>query len=155
MRNPFRSAHSDPLPPAPPGLRSGSLLVRDVMTPHVQTIGRRAKLSEGAAKMKERGIMHLVVVDVAGRVCGVLSDRDVRGAQVDGSASPGASSARVEDLMAHNPVTVRADDHVLEALEKMRTFKIGSLAVVDELGGAVGIVTGYDVVTLTLWLLGA
>lgn len=148
----FPSDPRDPLPPAPDGLRSGRILVRGVMTSHVHTIGRRAKLADAATKMKDLGILHLVVVDVAGRVCGVLSDREVRAAQ----AKEGASAAlRVEEVMAHNPVTVHAGDAITDALEKMRALKIGSLAVVDELGGAVGIVTGYDVVKLALWLLSA
>lgn len=125
------------------------------MTSYVQTIGRRSKLSEAAAKMKDLGILHLVVVDVAGRVCGVISDRDVKAAHLEPETVNGGNGLRVEDVMAHHPVTVTAGDRIVDALEKMRAHKVGSLAVVDELGGAVGIVTGYDVVTLALWLLGA
>lgn len=108
--------------------------------------------------MRTRRIQHLVVVDAAGRVCGVLSDRDIRTAsrssaeQSEGGTDP-LTRLRVEDLMAPNPVTVRPTDSVGSALSAMRTKKIGCLAVVDELGCPVGIVTGYDVVTLALQLL--
>jgi len=131
--------------------------VRELMTPSVRTVTRRQTARAAADLMKARHIQHLIVVDVAGRVCGVISDRDIR------AASPSSmfrnddydplTNIRVEDLMSPNPVTVRADDDVATALRAMQTRKIGCLAVVDALGGAVGIVTGYDVVTLALRLL--
>ncbi len=41
------------------------------------------------------------------------------------------------------------------ALEHMRAHKIGCIAVVDELGTAVGILTGFDVVVLAIQMLEA
>jgi len=134
------------------------VLVREVMTPHVRTIGRRHSAREVVDLMRDRHIQHVIVVDAAGRVCGVVSDRDVRSAAPStfGDAKARADALgtiRVEELMAVHPVTVRPTDDVTLALRLMRQHKIGCLAVVDELGTAIGIVTGYDVLTLALDLL--
>jgi acetoin utilization protein AcuB len=147
-------------PKAISGEVSTRLTVRDVMTPHVRTIGRRHSLHAAADAMRDRHIQHLIVVDAAGRVCGVLSDRDLRAASPstfdeDGRAHDRLGLLRVEELMAIHPVTVHPSDDVAIALRKMVEHKIGCVAVVDELGTAVGIVTGYDVVALALDLLDA
>lgn len=129
------------------------------MTAHVRTVGRRQSARVAAEIMRLHRIQHLVVVDVAGRVCGVISDRDMRAAapsSVDKDVAERAhflEQLRVDELMAPNPVTARPSDDVAVALRAMRARKIGCLAVVDELGSPVGIITGYDVVTLALELL--
>lgn len=154
-RTPGGSRTSPPArPPAPP-----YLTVRQVMTPHVRTVQRRQTARVAAELMRTHHIQHLIVVDVAGRVCGVLSDRDIRAASpssVDKAPSQRTdplADLRVDELMAPHPVTVSPTDDIVAALKAMRARKIGCLAVVDELGGAIGIITGYDVVTLALKLL--
>lgn len=142
-----------PAPASPPKT------VREVMTPRVRTVGRRQTARAAADMMRLHHIQHLIVVDVAGRVCGVLSDRDVRAAapsSVDKDAAERGhflDQLRVDELMAPNPVTARPSDDLAVALGAMRARKIGCLAVVDELDSPVGIITGYDVVTLALELL--
>lgn len=130
------------------------------MTAHVRTVGRRDTVRAAANIMRDRHIQHLVVVDIAGRVCGVLSDRDVRNAspssvEHDADHHDPLAKLRVEQLMSPNPVTIHETDDVAKALEQMLSHKIGCVAVVDELGGAVGILTGFDVVKLALQMLEA
>lgn len=128
------------------------------MTPRVRTVSRRDTVRAAANVMRDRHIQHLVVVDIAGRVCGVLSDRDVKNAApstLDHGPDDPLARLRVEQLMSPNPVTIHPTDDVTRALEQMLAHKIGCVAVVDELGGAVGILTGFDVVRLTTQLLDA
>jgi len=51
---------------------------------------------------------------------------------------------RVRDVMTVNPVTVKPDDTVWDAVVKMDQLGIGALPVVDEEGRLVGIFTERD-----------
>lgn len=51
---------------------------------------------------------------------------------------------RAENGMIYNPVTIKKDATVAEALEIMREFKIGGIPVVDDRNRLIGIVTNRD-----------
>ena len=51
--------------------------VRDVMTKQPITIDPDAPLATAAAVMREREIRHLPVIDAAGRLMGIITERDV------------------------------------------------------------------------------
>ena len=58
-----------------------TLRVRDIMTQDVQTVGRNDQLAIADNLMKQSRIRHLPVLDEYGRVCAVVSQRDLfRGA---------------------------------------------------------------------------
>lgn len=134
--------------------------VSQIMSSPVHAIDSRANAREAAARIRETGVMHLVVIDASGAAVGVISDRDLRNAQPSillvrdqAQREKALSLLRVQDVMTAKPRTVRADDSVLDALHAMRRHRIGSLTVVDARGQPVGIVTGVDVIDLALSLL--
>ena len=112
------------------------IMVRDVMTREVLTIGPETPCDKARRLMDEHRIRHLPVVG-EGRLVGMVSDRDVRSAPVQSS---GAIAGRI---MTPDPVTVTPETRVEHAAQLMLAGRFGSLPVAD--GDAlVGIVTYTD-----------
>ncbi len=75
------------------------------------------------------------------RLCGLVTDRDL---VVKGLAEGlDASSATIEEICSHNPVTLSSDQSVEDAVKMMREHDIRRLPVVDG-GDLVGIVSLGD-----------
>lgn len=113
--------------------------VTELMTNAVLTIRTDAPLEQAATEMRLGHVRHLPVVDLEGRVVGVLSSFDVMRALAQGNRL-----AQVRDVMSKQVVTVRDDSTASEAARQMRELKIGSLPVVDADGRLLGIVTETD-----------
>ncbi|OLB48805.1 MAG: hypothetical protein AUH99_12890 [Candidatus Rokubacteria bacterium 13_2_20CM_2_70_11] len=112
------------------------IMVRDVMTRRLVTIGPETPCDAARRLMDEHRIRHLPVV-AGGRLVGMVSDRDVRPA---GSQSPGTVAGRI---MTPEPVTVTSETRVEHAARLMFDARFGSLPVAD--GNAlVGIATYTD-----------
>ena len=111
------------------------ILVRDVMTRKVVTIGPETACDKARRLMEEHRIRHLPVV-AGGRLLGMVSDRDVR------SAAAQAPSTLAEKIMTPDPVTITPETRVEHAARLMLDGRFGSLPVVD--GHLVGIVTYTD-----------
>jgi CBS domain-containing protein/ribosome-associated translation inhibitor RaiA len=113
--------------------------IAEIMSGKVVTVAPKATASAAWARMRRRGIRHLVVT-ANGKLHGIISDRDLGGLN-------GASMRKgllVEDLMVARVVSVNTETTVGQAADLMRTEKIGSLPVMDD-GLLVGIVTATDV----------
>jgi CBS domain-containing protein len=96
-----------------------------------------------ASVMDWRHIRHVPVENAEGELVGLLTHRALlrllsRGVQTDPK-----EPLVVRDIMKTEPVTVSSTTPTLEALELMRSNKVGCLPVVDE-GQLVGIVTSFD-----------
>ena len=112
------------------------ILVEDVMTRELVTIGPVTSCDKARRLMDEYRIRHLPVVD-SGRLVGMVSDRDVRSVMVH---SPGTLASRI---MTPDPVTVTPETRVEHAARLMLDRRFGSLPVTD--GRAlIGIVTYTD-----------
>ncbi|MGW5735778.1 MULTISPECIES: CBS domain-containing protein [Streptomyces] len=118
-----------------------AVVVRDVMTPGVAAVGPDASLVEAARLMRARDICH-VLVATAGRVVGVLTDRDITLRAVADGADPLTVSARA--ICTPDPVTVTPDDAISSAVSLMLEYAVRRLPVVQD-GQAVGMVTLRDV----------
>jgi CBS domain-containing protein len=134
-------------------------LVRDVMTRRPITVDPDAPLATAMAVMREKAIRHLPVVDDAGRLVGIITDRDLRSVALAPSlaeflptdlrravdaAADILARLRVKDAMTWGIVTTRPDAPVAEAGAVMFERRIGSLPVRDD-GKLVGIVTEHDI----------
>ena len=111
----------------------------ELMTDKVVTIGPGETASRAWSRMRNRRIRHLAVVD-GGRVVGVLSERDLGGA--DGAAR--RRGRLVRELMSRPVVSATPATTLRRAAGLMRAGPIGSLPVLDD-GRLVGIVTATDV----------
>lgn len=130
--------------------------VSHLMSPSVITISGAASLASAEIMMRRHHIHHLVVVESADHVTGILSDHDVaemmpstvqrssRREQADAIAG-----VTVKDAMTRHPITVAPDLPAADAGRLLLREKIGSAPVVwrDKL---VGIVTERDFLSYVL-----
>ena len=127
--------------------------VRDLMSPLVRTLERNDKLSIADTVMRNERIRHLPILDDAGRVVGIVSQRDlflnalVRALGHGTVARDRAlSSIAVKEVMTEDVVTTTPDTPITTAARMMVDRKIGCLPVVE--GDAlVGILSESDIVS--------
>jgi CBS domain-containing protein len=120
------------------GSQGHATTVQDVMVSKVVTIEPSASLADAARSMREANVGMLPVVD-AGRVTGVITDRDivVRGIAraVDVSSTP------VGDCLSSEVICARPDWTTERALKAMGDAQVGRLPVVDADERLLGVVT--------------
>ena len=131
-----------------------SILVRDLMNTDLFTLGRNDKLSIADELMKQKRIRHIPVLDEDGKLCGVVSQRDLfRGALL---RALGYGSRLEHQLLETMPVkeamstvlhSIGPEATISEAATKMLEHKIGCLPVVAD-DALVGILTEADFVRL-------
>lgn len=115
--------------------------VREVMTAGVTAVPPDASLVEAAQLMRAQDIGN-VLVTRAGRVIGVLTDRDITLRAVAEGADPLTVSAQA--VCTRPPVCVGPDDEVATAVSLMRRHAVRRLPVVAE-GRPLGMVSLGDV----------
>lgn len=125
-----------------------ALIVRDVMVTDLVTVGPGDTAREAYKLMRDGRFRHLPVLE-AGRLVGILSDRDLRPVLL----SPGLAHARVSELMSEDLTTVAPDAPVEDAASLLVVKKIGCLPVLEG-DRLVGIVTETDLLAVLVELLG-
>ena len=110
--------------------------VRELMTTEPITVEPDATLGEVATLMKQEDCGSIPVVE-AGRLVGIVTDRDIVIRGVAGGTDP--KTQRVSTIMSADPVTIGADDDVTEAEKIMADRQIRRLPVVED-GRLVGII---------------
>ena len=121
------------------------MLVADIMTRQVRCLKESDSLSEAAATMQELFVRHIPVVDEAGRLTGLITQRDVLPLE---HRKEGGTPLR--DIMRSDLVTVSSDTPLRAAAEIMIYNKFGCLPVVDD-GTLVGIITETDFLKLAIF----
>jgi CBS domain-containing protein len=126
-------------------MKDSATRLADIMTRSVLAIPPNTTLDEAHAMMREARIHHLVVMK-AGRVAGVLAQRDVDRAllaRIPNDDDPWS----VEELMSSRVVVGAPDMTVREAAGLLRGHAIGCLPIMDD-KQLVGIVTTSDLLDL-------
>jgi CBS domain-containing membrane protein len=128
--------------------------VSDLMTPGVFAVGVEDDLETVTNLMDDRNIRHAPVVDSAGNLVGLVTQRDLlrTGLGGQGQLPPEAErQARlhvaVGEIMIPDVVTARPDQDIRDAARIMLDNKFGCLPVVED-SRLVGIVTEADFVRL-------
>ncbi len=136
-----------------PHLDSG-LSVADLMTRDVRTLDRNDKLAVAEELMRLGRLRHAVVLDEAGDLAGVLSQRDIFFNALAWSLGQGRDAHRkaldacvVKEVMQTNVLTIASDAPLSEAAERMNERKLGCLPVMDG-DKLVGILTEGDFLAL-------
>jgi CBS domain-containing protein len=114
--------------------------VRDVMTRDPITVPKTAPVAEAARLMKGQDIGDVVVTD-DGRICGIVTDRDLVVRTLAEDRDPGGT--KVGEVCSADPVTLPPDANVSEAVRVMREKAFRRLPISDN-GRAVGIVSLGD-----------
>jgi acetoin utilization protein AcuB len=113
--------------------------VLEYMTLVPRTVGAEVEISKADAIMRDHDIRHLPVLE-AGKLVGIISDRDVRIAK----SFPGPGVLTVEDVMARDPYVVDPDAFIDDVVSHMLDKKLGSAIVQSANGKIVGIFTTVD-----------
>ena len=115
--------------------------VADVMTGKVVTLSSHHSFNDVANLMNDRHFRHCVVVGTQGQIVGVISDRDILRAL---ARNANARFKSLDQIMTHNPVTVRRHTPIADAVGKILSKRINCLPVVEDDGSVCGIVTSTD-----------
>ncbi|MGH7825053.1 MAG: CBS domain-containing protein [Candidatus Binatia bacterium] len=123
--------------------RTGGKRIRvaDVMTSHVANLKPSDSFDQAVSLIANRHFHHFVVVNEAGRISGVVSDRDILRAV---TRTANWQTKSVGEIMTREPLTVSPETPVYDAIAHMLSKRINSLPVVDDSGVVCGIVTSTD-----------
>ncbi|HSP18201.1 MAG TPA: CBS domain-containing protein, partial [Myxococcaceae bacterium] len=117
------------------------LSARDVMTRNPKTVTRQTSIREAAVVMRDENCGAVPVVDGAGRLEGILTDRDivVRGL-VDEN-----TQRRVENVMTDDVSAVTEDEPVTSVMDLMGRKQVRRVPVVDRNDRLLGIISMADI----------
>ncbi|UCD72647.1 MAG: CBS domain-containing protein [Candidatus Bathyarchaeota archaeon] len=119
---------------------SGTILVRDIMTRSVQTVGVSASVREAVLKMNKYRIGSIVVIG-RGKPVGIVTERDILERIVEPFIDP--RTIGVKEIMSSPVVTIPPDTSIEEAATLMAKNGIKKLPVMED-ERLVGIVTTMD-----------
>jgi CBS domain-containing protein len=117
---------------------------KDVMTREPVYCAPDDPVSRVAELMREHDIGSLPVIE-AGRLVGIVTDRDVVVKVVAGDRS--VEGATVRDAMTANPASCGEDEPLDRAISLMADRQVRRMPVVDGTGRLVGIIAQADVAT--------
>jgi acetoin utilization protein AcuB len=137
------------------------MLVRERMTSPAVTITPETPFQEALKLMRDKKFRRLPVVDSAGKIVGIVSERDM----LHASPSPATSLSvwevnyllwklKISDIMTHNVLTLQQDTPIEDAANLMVTHKIGGVPIVDDSGKVVGVITETDIFRAFVEMLG-
>jgi CBS domain-containing protein len=113
------------------------------MTGSVTTATETMTLREVAALMREGDMGALPVVDTAGKLVGIITDRDiVVRAAADGRELTATS---VAEIMTREVHAARPDDYVFQAIRLMGDKQVRRVPVVEQDGTLAGILSMADI----------
>ncbi len=119
--------------------------VKQVMTSDVATCQPDTNLAVVAKLMWDRDCGFVPVVDEAGKVAGVITDRDICIASATRRLLPEQITAA--EAMRRPPIhTVQPEDAIETALARMKQFQVRRLPVVAADGTLKGVVSMNDIV---------
>src|SRR5688572_13969417 len=121
------------------------MLLRDVMTRHIEEIPPQATLQDAAEKMKSLDVGALPVCE-NNKLIGMLTDRDIAIRSVAAGKDP-KSTCVSEAMSAGDVCWCYEDEDVQKAIRLMEDRQIRRLVVMDRNKHAVGIVSLGDLAT--------
>jgi CBS domain-containing protein len=138
------------------------LLAHQIMSRHVVTVGIKASVADAIAIMLGHHVSGLPVVDLAGRLVGIVSEGDfIRRAEIGTERKPGrwlsflagadraavdfarSHGRKVGQIMTANPVTISEDTPLVQIVEIMEARHVKRLPVMCG-NSLVGMVTRTD-----------
>lgn len=128
------------------------MLVKEWMTANVISITPDVSMMKASRIMKEKVIRRLPVVDEAGRVVGIVTDRDIRDASPSKATTLDMhelyyllSELKCGDIMTKNPFCAHVDDSVEGVALIMQHKHFGGMPVVRDDNVLCGIITDSDI----------
>jgi acetoin utilization protein AcuB len=137
------------------------MLVGERMTRRPITVGPDVPISEALSLMREEKVRRLPVLDKAGKLVGIVSEKDLLYASPSPATSLSIhelhyllSKIKVKDVMKKNVITVQEDTPLEEVARVMGDNAIGCAPVMRE-GDLVGIITETDIFKILTEMMGA
>lgn len=127
---------------APSTTRQEANPVNPLLSGTLRTVPMTTSLRGAAEVLASDGIGLLVVVNTAGDLAGVVSERDLVAAVADGVD---LDAERVGNVMADQVVTIDVNESIGVAGDRMVSADVRHLVVVDTAQRPVGVVSARDV----------
>jgi CBS domain-containing protein len=127
------------------------MLVADVMTIDPIVVSVDATIEEAEELLRVHRITGLPVVDLSGRLAGVISQTDLLYLAVptiQALIRHHDSGLRVGEVMSAPAVTIEATESIRGAARRMHDDRLHRLVVVDDHGRPVGVISAMDFVAL-------
>jgi acetoin utilization protein AcuB len=128
------------------GILIGDFMVTGPIVVHVA-----ATLAEAYQDMRDHGVRHLPVVDDSGKLIGIFSDRDLNHAYPPRETESGwyydkleLDLLNVRHFMKQDPMTLRPENTLHDAVQIFMNSKIGCLPIVNSDKKLVGIISYID-----------
>jgi CBS domain-containing protein len=135
--------------------------VKDVMSTHVIAVREIASFKEIATRLREQRVSAFPVIDLDGKVIGVVSEADLLAKEALKGTVPRTihsltrkhvrsqvNALTAADLMSKPAVTIGPDESVTRAARLMYSRRVKRLPVTSDDGRLVGIVTRSDVLSV-------
>jgi len=117
-------------------------IVPDIVQPtDVASVTAEDTVIAAATLMRDRKIAALIVVDSAGKLSGIVTERDVVFRGTAGGLDP--NTTKIAEIMTPNPDTLAPGDSASDALELMQTRNYRHLPVVED-GTCIAVVSVRD-----------
>jgi acetoin utilization protein AcuB len=133
------------------------------MQKSIVTVRPAASLAEAQDLMRGHNIRQIPVTGEDGKLAGILSDRDIRGAVLPAGLIPGFTTedaerflrtTAVERVMTRKVVTATLTDTLEDAIVLLHDFNVNALPVVDAEGRVAGIITRVNILEAFIDILG-
>jgi len=117
----------------------------DIMTPDPVCCTETDPVRKVAELMRDENIGPVPVIDDQSRLIGIVTDRDL----VLNVLAKGldAANTKVSEAMTRDPVSCKEDEALEDALEKMGSYQVRRLPVVNAQERVIGIIAQADIAT--------
>lgn len=132
--------------------RPTKLKVEEFMETDLFTVQQDDIIELVAEMMNWRKIRYMPVEDLKGNLIGLVTSRLILRHFADRAKANSEGIVVVKDIMISNPITIGPNETILDALNIMRTNRIGCLPVISD-GQLIGIITEMDFLRITSRLL--
>ncbi|MCM8775293.1 MAG: CBS domain-containing protein [Candidatus Omnitrophica bacterium] len=126
--------------------------LREIMASPAVTVNIQDSFKKVEEKFRMKGIRHLPVLDDAGRIVGLVTQRDLFRIAPPHPTEDGyvfdttfLNGFILKYVMTRDPMTLGPDDSLAKAVEIMARNKYGCIPIVDSEKKILGIVTETDV----------
>ena len=120
------------------------MLCAQIMKRHVHSVDPTETIQSTARRMRDANVGLMPVCDTAGRVIGVVTDRDLALRVCAEDVRP--STTEVAEVMTHGAFTCAPEDSVERAEAVMRKHQITRVPIIDGDGCLVGLLSLSDLV---------
>jgi CBS domain-containing protein len=115
---------------------------KEIMTKDPDCLSGDDTARRAAQVMRDRDCGCVPIVDGAGKVIGIVTDRDLA---VRGIAAGKDTNTKLNDLMTPVATTCSPDDDLRDVEQKMAELQVRRIPIVDAAGRCLGIISQADI----------